>query len=217
MSLDAGAHHDGAPAGPGGGPTPRGAGPHGRRLVRTPSGELVEEPPLDASLGELQPFHRPEAAAPAPPWVGPVFLGLGALLVPWMVVLAVTLPGHEVAAHYRATWVGFDCMLAVALALTGWFAARRSTWIEVSASVAATLLVVDAWFDVLTAGTRWDRIGAVAEALLVELPLAAVSVWIARHAAEVNERTALFLLTRSQRQAARLRAEEDAHAAPPAP
>jgi len=48
------------------------------------------------------------------------------------------------------------------------------------ASVVATMLVVDAWFNVLNANTRADRFAAVAMAALVELPLAFVCWRIAR-------------------------------------
>ena len=42
-----------------------------------------------------------------------------------------------------------------------------------TAAVATALLSVDAWFDVLNAATTPDRIGAIALAVLFELPLAA--------------------------------------------
>jgi hypothetical protein len=44
-----------------------------------------------------------------------------------------------------------------------------------AAAVATSLLVVDAWFDVLNAATNSDRIGAVSLAVLVELPLAVLT------------------------------------------
>jgi len=40
-------------------------------------------------------------------------------------VLAWTLPPRYLAGHWRATWVGFDLVLAAALALTAWAALRR--------------------------------------------------------------------------------------------
>ena len=49
--------------------------------------------------------------------------------------------------HYDAAWAGFDVMLLVALASAGYFALRRSRYLVTGA---AALLVVDAWFDVVT-------------------------------------------------------------------
>jgi hypothetical protein len=44
-----------------------------------------------------------------------------------------------------------------------------------TAAVATSLLVADAWFDVLNAATSTDRFGALALAVLVEVPLAALT------------------------------------------
>jgi hypothetical protein len=46
-----------------------------------------------------------------------------------------------VSPHYDAAWAGFDVMLVVALASTGYFALRRSRYLATAAT--ATLLVVD--------------------------------------------------------------------------
>jgi hypothetical protein len=62
--------------------------------------------------------------------------------------------------------------------------------------------VVDAWFDVVTA-PRGDLTEAVVEALLAELPLALVCVWIALHVDRVIERR----LRRVARDVAKVSAE----------
>ena len=49
-----------------------------------------------------------------------------AVLIPWIVLLALTLPRHYVAGHWRLTWVGFDIILLASLAATAWFAWRRA-------------------------------------------------------------------------------------------
>ncbi|HEY5335109.1 MAG TPA: hypothetical protein VIJ71_03700, partial [Mycobacteriales bacterium] len=95
-----------------------------------------------------------------------------------------------------------------ALAATAWCAWARSTWIALTATAAATLLVCDAWFDVVTSENGRHRMLAVAAAVVFELPLAAFCVWIARHAELVHERATIMLLRRSTRQAERLRRYE---------
>jgi hypothetical protein len=65
------------------------------------------------------------------------------------------------------------------VAVAAW---RRSAWLESAAASAATLLFVDAWFDVLTSSTRDEFVVAVVEAVLVELPLAVVCLLLARNA-----------------------------------
>ena len=60
-----------------------------------------------------------------------------ALLVPWTLWLAVSLPERRVAHHYDVAWVGFDIALAVAFAATTWTAVRSSRWLVPSASTTA--------------------------------------------------------------------------------
>jgi hypothetical protein len=100
-------------------------------------------------------------------------------LIPWTVFLAVTLPRHYVASHWRLAWVGFDLALIVALALSAWRAYRRRPNFATTAAVTATLLTVDAWFDVVTASGRADRVVS-GVAALAELPLAALLAVAAR-------------------------------------
>lgn len=118
----------------------------------------------------------------APRWVVPLF-GLAALLlVPWVVVLVVTLPSAHHAAHWDIAWAGFDVALALLLLTLAVAAWRRSPWLEGAATATATLLFVDAWFDVLTASTRAEFVVSIGEAAFVELPLAVLCLLIARDA-----------------------------------
>jgi hypothetical protein len=122
------------------------------------------------------------APTSTPPWIVPLF-GLAALvLVPTVVLLLVALPSTHRSEHWDIAWGGFDVLLAlmlVAVAITAW---RGSAWLEAAAAAAATLLFVDAWFDVLTASTRGELVLALVEAVFVELPLAVLCVWLARGA-----------------------------------
>src|SRR3982074_3607028 len=106
------------------------------------------------------------------PWVVPLFALSGIVLVPWIVFLVRSLPSTHAAAHWDIAWAGFDVGLALLLfgvAVAAW---RRSPWLEGAAAAAAALLVVDAWFDILTSSTHVELGMAIGEAVLVELPLA---------------------------------------------
>jgi hypothetical protein len=120
-------------------------------------------------------------------WVGPLFAVLALLMVPWTAYLAVTLPGQATAAHYDLAWAGFDVGLFLVLAWTAWTAVSSSRWLPVAASLNAGFLVVDAWFDVITAPGRRELAMALASALLIELPLAAVSIWLAVNGQRIFE------------------------------
>lgn len=99
---------------------------------------------------------------------------------------------------------GFDVMLLAGLAGTGYFALRRSRYLATAAAAAATLLVVDAWFDVMTT-LPGQRLEPVALAAGVELPLAAVCVWLSLHTQQLAERRLVLLLRRGRTTEARSR------------
>ncbi|HWC34578.1 MAG TPA: hypothetical protein VG650_07090 [Mycobacteriales bacterium] len=118
-------------------------------------------------------------AAPMPRWVAPLYFGLAFLLVPWIIYLGVVLPDHTTSRHWDVAWVGFDAFEFAALVVTAWLAYRRSAWVASSAAATAALLFIDAWFDITTA-SGWNLVQAIGSAVLLELPLAALSVWIAK-------------------------------------
>lgn len=129
-------------------------------------------------------------------WAGPMFVLFSLVLVPWTVYLALTLPGHQVVPYYRAAWVGFDVGLAVVLAGTGVAAARRSAALGPVAAAAGTMLIVDAWFDVMTSDGAGQRLVAVALALAVEGPLAGLCFWLSAHSVDLTERRLRLALRR---------------------
>src|SRR3989442_9213507 len=96
-----------------------------------------------------------EAASPwhPPRWVVPLFVLAALLLVPWVVLLVAALPSAHRAAHWDIAWAGFDFWLALLLLTVAAAAWRHSPWLEGAATATATLLFVDAWFDVLTSST----------------------------------------------------------------
>jgi hypothetical protein len=128
-----------------------------------------------------------------PPWTAPALLGCALVLLPWTARLLVTLPHHYEANNWAIAWGGFDIGLGVALAGTAIMVARRSPFAEVMATVTGTLLVCDAWFDVLTSHGISDAAQAVALALLVELPIAVLCFWMARNLADAVEVSRPFL------------------------
>ena len=106
-------------------------------------------------------------------------VGCGAVLLPWVVVLAATLPAGYRAAHWAAAWVGLDAMEAAGLITTGLLAVHRHRRLPQAAAATATLLAVDAWFDTMTAASQSDFRAALVMALCAELPLAALCARLA--------------------------------------
>lgn len=114
-------------------------------------------------------------------------------LIPWTVMLAFTLPHHYVAGHWAAAWVGLDVALLAGLGTTAWSAWRRRQLVVASAIVTATLLVTDAWFDVLTASSTDQQILSSLNAVLVELPLAGILALVAMRLSRLTTRAARAL------------------------
>lgn len=104
-------------------------------------------------------------------------------LLPWIAYLAVSLPRRNLDTHYRAAWVGFDLLLGFAIVRTAYMAFRVDQRVQFPAIATATLLIVDAWFDVTTSSGRGQVIEALVLAACFELPAALFSLYLAR---EVN-------------------------------
>jgi hypothetical protein len=104
-----------------------------------------------------------------------LMIGGAIALIPWLVLIAITLPSTYVAQNWPATWVGFDSMLIGFMAATAVLGLLRRQLLVLTAFTTGVLLICDAWFDVMTAGpdTMWL---SVATAVLAELPLAALMI-----------------------------------------
>lgn len=131
-------------------------------------------------------------------WTGPLFGLFSLILLPWTVYVGESLPSRQLSPNYDVAWAGFDVILLAALAGTAYFALRRSRYLSSAATATAALLVVDAWFDVMTtpANQRWQSILLAA---VVELPLAAVCMWLSYHTEQLAKRRLTLLRWRRLR------------------
>jgi hypothetical protein len=115
---------------------------------------------------------------PLPRWIAPVLLLTAVGLAPWTLWLTYSLPSRHVSEHYDLAWVVFDIALLGAFAGTGWCVVRGSRWLAPAAAATGTMLLCDAWFDVVTSQSGSEMWEAAAEAVFGELPLAAVCGFI---------------------------------------
>ena len=125
------------------------------------------------------------------PWTGPMFALFSVILLPWIIYIAVSLPARQLSPNYDIAWAGFDVLLAAGLGGTAYFALRRSRYLSTAAAATAILLVVDAWFDCLTTPGH-ARLQSIALCVLIELPLAAVCLWLSYHTHQIAERRMLL-------------------------
>lgn len=170
---------------------------------QSPPPQTVEE-----ALGDIP--ASPSLALPR--WLAPLVVCCVLALVPWIGYLARTLPRRAAADNYDLAWISFDVGMAVVLAALAICAVRRLTATGPIAAVAATLLCVDAWFDVVTTDDRGAFAVSVLMAVFAELPLALVCAWVAINAERVRRRAYQRLLRRWQH-AVNLAREVDGRAA----
>jgi hypothetical protein len=135
--------------------------------------ELAGTGPLRAGTGPLR--ARPDAR-----WL-PLALAIAALaLVPSLVLVLTVEPTAQIAQHLRLAWTGLDAFELLAMAYTGRALHRRSVTVVVPATVTGTLLLCDAWINVISSNAA-GRFEGIALAF-VEVPIAALSFWVATRA-----------------------------------
>jgi hypothetical protein len=134
------------------------------------------EPFVGGRAPHLYPLRRARL------WLLLVLGGVAVGLFPWTAYLSATLPSRHVTHHWDLVWPGFDLFEVAALGATVWALARCSPRVTLFAAVAATGLLCDAWFDVATAEPGRELGWALLEALVGELPLAALCLWISYEA-----------------------------------
>jgi hypothetical protein len=115
----------------------------------------------------------------------PIALAIAALvLVPSVVVELTVVPAAQIAHHLRLAWTGLDVFELLAMASTGFALHRRTAAAVVPATITGALLLCDAWINVIpsTAAARAEGIALA----FVEVPLAALSFWVAARATRIR-------------------------------
>ena len=113
-------------------------------------------------------------------WLGLLLVGSSVVLFGWTIYLGSVLHGQVQVRDWQIAWVGLDLMQVTGLAATGVLLARHRRLVSPVAAASACLMLVDAWFDVLTAegGASWYVALLMAGAL--ELPAAFLLAWLSK-------------------------------------
>jgi hypothetical protein len=112
-------------------------------------------------------------------WVIAVYAGIGVGLLPWTIWLATSLEPHHDTNSWDVAWSGFDTGLALLFLSTAVAAYKRSPWVGALAAATGTLLVTDAWFDIVLESHADERLYSILLAAFAELPTATFCFWIA--------------------------------------
>jgi hypothetical protein len=110
-------------------------------------------------------------------WIPAVLVATALVLVPFFTIDITIGPKVQVAHHLKLAWAGLDMFEVLAFAATALALQHRPRIAVVPATVTGTLLLCDAWLNIIPS-TGLAFYEAVAMAF-VELPLAALSFWVA--------------------------------------
>src|SRR5665213_4046914 len=101
-------------------------------------------------------------------------------LIVWTIFLGLTLPRKYDAGHWDLLWTGFDIGLFCVLGYAAWAAWFRRQVLATTAIVAGTLLLCDAWFDIIMSIGHRDQWLTLLTGFGGELPLAVFFFWLYR-------------------------------------
>jgi hypothetical protein len=107
-----------------------------------------------------------------PRWLTILYAASAVVLMPWTYLLAEKLPTRLLAHHWDLAWAGFDAFESLLLLTTVFLAIKKSVWLPMIATSLATVLLIDAWFDVLTSVPGQEQLTALVLAIFIEAPLA---------------------------------------------
>lgn len=127
-----------------------------------------------------------------PRWVVAFFLGGAVVLIPWDVLMFSVPQVVNVPKHWVLVWGGFDCFLILGFAVTAFRLMTRSPKGAVTAAMTGTMLLIDAWFDVLTTH-RGGQTVSILMAIFAEIPCALICFYASRRIVKLFEQAKDYL------------------------
>ena len=113
---------------------------------------------------------------PFPKWI-PLLYGIACgVLIPWTIFLAYVLPKNYFSHNWDIAWTGFDIFELLLFGLSATLIIKRSVWACLSSLALSVVIFIDSWFDVLTAKPGRPRTRSILDALIIELPIATISL-----------------------------------------
>jgi hypothetical protein len=114
-----------------------------------------------------------------PVWAASLYICSAIILLPWTIYLGASLPTHHLSAHWDISWTGLDIGLIITMLATGILAYRKSRWLVITSSMVGSLLLVDAWFDVMSERRVSQFYQSLFLAIFIEIPMAITSYYVA--------------------------------------
>ena len=129
-----------------------------------------------------------------PRWIEAFFVVAAVVLIPWIVLLfGDTSSQLGVGKHWHLVWGGFDCFLVLGFASTAYRIAVRSPVGAITAASTGTMLLIDAWFDILTSRRPSEQLTAILMAVFAEIPCALICFFVAHRIVRLFEQARPYL------------------------
>jgi hypothetical protein len=122
-----------------------------------------------------------------------VMLGICLFLAAWIVLLMRTLPSQYTSSHWREVWVGLDIAELAGFAATAWAAWHQRQVVVFCMVFTGTLLLSDAWFDLMLDAGSPGFTMSLLSALFAEIPLALLLFYAARRLVRITIETVMRL------------------------
>lgn len=103
----------------------------------------------------------------------------GFLLAPWIVYLAVQWINAGGKRDFDGSWIGLDLAELGGMFLVARLIRLQHRTASPVAAATGTLLILDAWFDYMSAMPKLESLEAWVMALFAELPLGVLMLWVA--------------------------------------
>jgi hypothetical protein len=136
--------------------------------------------------------YEPDTRALLPRWAVAFFVGGAVVLIPWIVLMFTVPQIVDVSRRWELVWGGFDCFLVLGFAVTAFRLLTHSPRGAVNAAMTGTMLLIDAWFDVLTTH-RGGQVVSVLMAVFAEIPCALICFYVSRRILKLFEQAKEYL------------------------
>lgn len=110
----------------------------------------------------------------------PLVLRVSALLLaPWIIFIAAQWVGEGGKRDFDGSWIGLDLAELGGMLLVARLIRLQHRVASPVAAATGTLLVLDAWFDYMSAMPKVESLEALVMAFFAELPLGVLLLWVA--------------------------------------
>ena len=112
-------------------------------------------------------------------WTSRLLTVAAVVVIPWVALLTAQLHGGATRRSLGSSWIGLDLIEIVGLLVVGSMLRRRHRATSPVAAATAAVLILDAWFDLMSSTPRLAYVQSLLLAFLIEIPFAVLLICVA--------------------------------------